>query len=176
MIDLSPQKNKEKIKKDFKLRLTIVFLIAFNIILVVYIVLILPTYFNLGLHKVDVKNRLDIEKKEFELRKGEDIKEQYTISKAKIRALNSIEKVDVHSIVSYLNDLSGDNTRILSFIYENKKDDKSIVISGLSKNRDTMVEFINKIKSSDKFNQVDFPISGLAKDSGLNFSLNIKLN
>lgn len=175
MIDLSSQKNKEIIKKDFNLRFTTVFLGAFNVILVVYLVLILPTYFNLKVHSLDVKGRLEVSQQEYKMKKGGDLKEQYDASKAKIRALDSLNKYEVSKLFKDLNKLGDKNTEILSFLYENKKEDSSFVLSGISSNRDTIVGFINEVKSSGNFSKVDFPISGLAKNSGLEFSLNIKL-
>ena len=51
-----------------------------------------------------------------------------------------------------------------------------LLVSGVSKNRDGLVTFVNALKAQAGFADVPSPISNLAKDSDISFTLNIGVN
>ncbi len=62
----------------------------------------------------------------------------------------------------------------LSFGYL-KKSEKQFFVSGVAKNRDGLVSFIEDLKIKAGFSNIESPISDFANDENIPFTLNIKL-
>jgi hypothetical protein len=56
-----------------------------------------------------------------------------------------------------------------------KQGQGEFVVSGVSKNRDGLVSFIEDLKTKVGFTSVESPVSDFAKDSDISFTLTIKL-
>lgn len=79
-------------------------------------------------------------------------------------------------VFMHLENEAGDATNIREFQLVHFDDNVSVQISGVSKNRDSLIKFINILKQDTAFTGATFPYSSLAKQDNLGFTLNMILN
>ena len=93
------------------------------------------------------------------------IKEEYYFS---FDCINYYKDVERHTLLSV--DIKDIERHTLL-----DKNQGQILVSGLAKNREGLVAFIEDLKNKADFLSVESPISDFAKDSDISFTLNIKI-
>lgn len=79
-------------------------------------------------------------------------------------------------IFSHLEKKAGDMTTIRQFQINHFDENVSVQLSGVSKNRDSLIKFINTLKQDPAFTGASFPYNSLARQDNLDFTLNLLVN
>lgn len=87
------------------------------------------------------------------------------------------EKGAMNTLASVISSLP-DGVKLNSILFSKKQGDKdkkgtAILISGIARNRESLVSFGNILRETNKFSSVEVPVSSLAKEKDLPFSMNI---
>src|SRR3989344_3764669 len=177
MINLIPNEEKKKKRKDFYFRLLVTAFTVFGFSTLIAAAALLPAYFlsvvkkNLISEKVEAQKNEPVpllDQKTLDLVKylGNKLslveksrENQYSISK---KVLNEIlsEKMPVIKItlISFQNDPSGG---------------KTVNVNGSAASREALLAFKRALEDNPAFKKVDLPISNFIRGSNIQFSLNL---
>ncbi len=176
MLYLLTQEQKKKILREYRMRLGVVALVSLSAVGVIGLVSILPS-------KVIVsarENILSLQKTNVEGQSTTNVDE---LSK-KIANISNIasflaplsQSVSAVDLFSRLEGEAGRDTIIKQFQINHFDENLSIQISGTSKNRETLVKFINTLKQDPALSGAIFPYNSLAKQDNLEFNLNLLID
>ncbi len=177
MFNLLPENLRNKIKKEYRFRLAIVVLSFVILSQISFLVFLFPSWL------------ISFYKEKDYLVKSDEISK--TISALDVASTTSFIKV-LNQKLSNINEameypammpvfdsiLSVKSSAIrLSGIYYTSTDSNSAVvtISGMSDKRDSLVSFTDSLRKIDSFASVDLPISNLAKDKNIDFTVSINI-
>ncbi|HEY4508810.1 MAG TPA: PilN domain-containing protein [Candidatus Paceibacterota bacterium] len=178
MFNLLPDNIKQKIKSEYRLRLLSVVLVSVLFLQVVSLFLLLPSWV-LSLYKekeaVAQKNFLDKSLLTLDTKSTSSV---ITDLNTKLNALSS--SLSYPKILPLVNSIIANKSgeiriKELSFDYTSENT-ANVVVKGVSSNRDSLVAFVKKIQDSNIFKNVNLPISNLAKDKNIDFSINMTVS
>lgn len=179
MANLITDKQKREIKVDYYVRFASVSLIVpislLGIFLLAYIV---PYYLSVSKKDAQVSEKfnslLNIENKE---NIGESAtrlvsKTQEQMKVAELYVSNEFSLSAYFSKIILSKNKSIQITQLATLPGQSKQ--KQFLVSGLAKNRDGLVLFINDLKTTAGFAEVETPISDFAKEKDITFTLTVK--
>lgn len=173
MINLLPPQGKRRVTREYWVRVVSVWsiLIASGVLLVT--ILHVPVY-------VLLQNKLDAFVEEFNEATGR--KESFDESKAQIVQANVLAKllaaedqgVAFTTVTQTLESLAGVDVTIEHIqLQRNEQALAATTISGMATTRQALVRFRDAITAHELFDEVELPLSNLAKDRDIPFSLTI---
>jgi hypothetical protein len=179
MANLITEKQKKAIKTEYIIRASSVsLLIPISLLGLFLLAYIVPYY--VSVNKKDLwvaeqfKNVINVENKE---NVGESMTRIVSQTLDELKAVelynknNFIPSVYFNKIIENKNS----NIKITKLSYNLVRQGQGqFFVSGISKNRDGLVSFIDDLKSKAGFYSVESPVSDFAKDSDIPFTLNIK--
>jgi hypothetical protein len=180
MANLITEKQKKVIYQEYLFRFIAVVLFFVSILGIFLLAYIVPYYISVA------KNDLVVASQFTSAIEAEN-KENVGESEARIvaRTFDELKSVDLYSKNSllaseYFNKIiSHKNSNVhitrLSFNLINKNKGQFLV-NGLAKNRDSLVSFIDQLKTDTAFSSIESPISDFAKNSDITFTVNIKVD
>jgi len=175
MINLLPLEEKEKIKAEYRVRVFVVILFFVFATIIIATVLLLPRYLFL-----ETRERVyggELSKIDIDLADGQrELKNVLRDTKRKVDILESgADKVNVYHDI-FLPVLENRNTiEIDGISYENTRDDDVLLVSGISPDRDTLLDFIKKLEQNPSFGNVELPVSNFIKNKDIEFSMDISV-
>lgn len=176
MLYLLTEEQKKKVLLEYRMRLSIVGLIALSAVGIIALVSIIPSQMLVSTHQ----KILALQKNSIEGGSTSNV-DELTKKIADISNtasfLNPLSiEVSGPYIFKHLEDEAGDMTIINKFQLNHFDENASVQISGISRNRESLVKFINNLKQDPLFSGATFPYSSLAKQDNLDFSLNMLIN
>ncbi len=178
MANLITEKQKTEIKRDYVIRLSATGLLLVSLLGIFFLAYLVPYY--LSVSKKDQRVA-----EQFKSALNAENKENSRTSVAQIVAqtldeLRAVELYTADSLVpsTYFTKIIGSknaNIKITRLTYTAlKKGQGQFLVSGVAKNREGLVTFIDDLKVRAGFASVDSPVSDFAKDKDIAFTLNIK--
>ncbi len=179
MANLITEKQKKKIRWEYLIRLHSVSLFIISLLGTFFLAYVIPYYISVSKKDITVAEQfssvISIENKE-------NIGE--SVTKVVNQTLDEIKVVESYSEENFIPSnyferiIISKNSNIkitkLSFGLLTKNQGQ-LVVGGISRNRDGLVNFIDNLKSQDDFVSVESPVSDFAKDKDISFTLNIKI-
>lgn len=178
MANLITEKQKKVLKEEYNIRLiSVALLIAslFGIFVVIYTSLYYVSILrNDILVSEQLRNFIELENKENTGKKNSQIVFRLS-EQVKIVEFYENNKLTASSDFNKIISNKDSSIRInrLSF-NQISKEQGQFLVSGIAKNRESLVFFIEKIKSVKDFKSIESPISDFAKNSDIAFTINIK--
>ncbi len=174
MFTLLPEQDQVNLKKEYTRRLLIVALCFFSVAIIISSVFLLPTYIASRITEQQIKSKRDevatYVQKEEEKKLTEKLVSYNTQATLMTPAENSFYKVTQHII-----SLKSEQITINDFSVTSNTDNSTIIILGRAQTRNSLKEFAHQLETDPLFSSVDLPVSSLAKDTNLNFSIGLKL-
>ncbi|MBI2610229.1 hypothetical protein HYW53_03630 [Candidatus Giovannonibacteria bacterium] len=179
MINLLPQEDIKKLKRERFARflMALEFLIAIAIF--ISTVLILPVYFSLLIEKTGLERGLEFAETSPELKEVGLIEKTLKEFNSKLSNFEERER-EIRPVASNLKKIlekQNSGIAIESLNYERKAaNSKEIIfVEGVAQRRDDFLVFLKNLESVDAFKKVESPVSNLLKDSNAPFSLTLEL-
>jgi hypothetical protein len=178
MANLITEKQNKLIKADYITRLFSASLLVLSLLGIFLLAYIIPYYISLGKKDIFVAEQfesiINVENKE------NTDKSILPLMNMTLEQLKTVELYTQNSFTPslYFNNIiekknsSINITRLYFGVVEDNQ--KQFLVSGVSKDREGLVTFIEDLKSIVGFVDVESPISDFAKDSDISFTLNIK--
>lgn len=177
MFNLLPNSLRKEIISEYRFRLLIVIMLFVILIQISFLVFLFPSWLS-SYYK----------EKDFSLRSEEANKSLSTLdissTTSYIKRLNSTLAVideslsypNFNSIIDDVLKRKPTGVRIDGIYYTvNSKNTAGLAISGIGDKRDTLVSFSESLKDISYFKKVDLPISNLAKDKNIVFTINVDI-
>lgn len=176
-MNLLPQEEKEILKKGFRLRVFVLLNIFLAIFFLAASIFLFPSYF-LAKEQLSIIYSLDTSIKP---------KDEDTIAKTLLvptELENKMRFFDTNyrnkkaaDVIAEAINLKNGGIKITSILFsktpEGPESKVTLVISGRADKRDSLISFQSALKDSGKFQSVDVPVSSLAKDKDLPFSVDL---
>ncbi len=179
MANLITEKQKKVIKTEYWVRLFSVFLIIPTALLGLFLLAYVVPYY-LSVNKKDLavaeqfKSVIIAENKE---NVGESVSRAINQTTEQLKAVELYTKVNLNPSLYFDKIIANKNANIqitkLSFNFI-KDNQAQLSVSGVAKNREGLVSFIDNLKAQANFATVDSPVSDFAKESDISFTINIK--
>jgi len=172
MFKLLPQKYKDILKKEYGTRMWALLIFGLSCGLLAWFLILLPgavSYFFQG--QAISNGVLEIDK----LKKDPGHEEQKAMSggrdfEKKVLDL-SLDNQTISTLISNIERQKSVDVFINTYEIYNKE--KRLVVRGIAKDRNTIINFADILRQNPVFKSVDLPISSLAENTNNSFSLNI---
>lgn len=173
MFNLLPDSLKQEITKEYKLRRFIIIVIFFVFIEVSFMIFMLPSFIVSYSKEKEVELRVQIVDKSSSSSNVNSVK---SVIRSLNNDLNIIDKtskyLEVIPIIDIILSKKTNSIKITDFSYTSlSTSTATLAIQGVSSTRDVLVEFKKNLGESGVFKNIDLPISNLAKDRDIKFSM-----
>jgi hypothetical protein len=174
MSNLLLETNRKTMRRNYMVRLVAVatFLLAISI----YIgsALLLPSFFLVKSKLSGLEKQAELE--QLNIDNGENPRITLQNTKNKLELLSDIS--DLETAGAFFSDILEEktsNVSLTSITFTREGDKGTFIVSGVSKDRKTLVDFTNKLERSKRFTNVALPVSNLAGNKDILFSLSMNI-
>lgn len=175
MFKLLPDEAKIKISKEYASRRAAMFLMAFIAVLVIGLVGLLPTFILSSIKKSELNSTVNA-LANTQNAKNSKVSEQWLADiNQKLQILSpALDNVRPVEFIAKAIEEKIPGIILTGFQWLADKDGNSLTLSGIAKNRETLLNFQNSLNSSENFSNVALPVSNLAKDKNISFQIKLK--
>ncbi|MBL7045135.1 MAG: hypothetical protein ISR98_00850 [Parcubacteria group bacterium] len=176
MRNLLSQKDKKVIINEYKLRIIIIVLTAIFLTTLIAGTLLVPSYILSNFKFNIIKEHAEIIKKSVEKREqsGSGLILNDTQQKLNILSISE-DNVLLSTAFRKILDKRPSGIKINELFYKKQQDNSgAIITSGVASKRDILLQFEKDLKKENIFSEVVLPISNLASDRNIEFSISIK--
>ena len=175
MINLLPVEEKKKLHRDYALRLFSVTLGVVSVSAIIGIVTLLPSYFISDLEKRAAVEEIERIRSINGEDGQEDIMKVLKEAQLKLKILSpEYEKVSVRTVFDTAIGYKPKTVTLTGLVYQEEDEGKiRITINGVADNREDLLVFSQDLKRDALFDDVELPVSNLAKDRDLSFTLTV---
>ncbi len=179
MSNLLPVVEKKKIHKEYHMRLGVVAVFLFAVLLTISIILLSPSFILSSFKYDSAIKQLETEKKKIsDAVEGVDpikVAKEVNIQLGVLGQEGYLMPLS-YDVFTIIVGHKPDSVKIKSMFYDRKHKDGSISIGGVSKDRKTLLSFLQFLESEEMFTSVELPISSFVEGEDINFSIRITLN
>lgn len=176
MFNLLPNLFKDEIKSEYKLRKWIVILFFVLFIQLSFLAVAFSMLVVSSDRESEVMSQIKKENETLSSQNANDIQKIITSTNKKLLIFDMIMKYP--EILPIYNGIIAQKTSDISirgFNYAVGTTDTSIIVSGVSNTRESLVSFVKNLEETKMFTKVDLPVSNLAKQKNIEFNINIKI-
>lgn len=180
MANLLPKKEKDFIKKEYLIRLVIVFLSLSIMSMLLLVVFLVPSYISLDVKENTAIEQIDLVKKSVQNKDNAEVEKKLNLIMVKTAVLKrSTEEISLRDVIYEIVKNKPNGIYISDILYNKvqKKDtsEKIITVQGTSETRDKLLAFKESLGGIQDFKEVNLPLSNLTKDADVSFLINITL-
>jgi hypothetical protein len=175
MINLIPQKAKRRILIEYWFRVITVWLILWASALFIGAVIIFPAYVLVG-HQVSVYEESAAEASE-KVASYENVSKSLVQASQQAKVIMDESEVQIFSYyIKLIEGLQSEGIQV-SKIKLNRDNGEiaPVVLVGVARDRKTLASFRDRLLEEEQIISVDLPISNLASDSDINFTITVVL-
>lgn len=176
MINLLPPTEKYTLIKEFDRRLLSVYIIVLGTVFLISLVILLPSFFLTNVIEVIALEERSILIHSTESNVREEINERLRLTKEHLTVFTLEElRAPLFSVIDEMVRLSGIEVTINSIIYTRRfgSKDSSLIITGGALTRDGLLSFTQRLEENELISEAILPVSSLAKDRDISFSIEI---
>lgn len=180
MINLLPLEYKKNQRKALLFRVSFVALTIFSLVVAASSILLLPLYLSATAQVKAEKDRLNLYKTSQSFSDTETSSRTITDTNNKISIFALEESGSQFSgVLALLNEITPSGISItdmtLATSSMNKKNTQ-LELRGNASTRESLVKFVDALKAQENFESVELPVSGLVKDSNIDFNMSFVIN
>ena len=177
MINLLPPEEKNRIQKEYKRRVLAVYLFFAGGALTIGLILLLPSYLLANVVERDAKAEVAALQNSSESSEREEINSKLLLTKERLRAITAEEdRMDLYTTIDRIAEQSPGSIELTSFSYtKGQGEDPSVLLlGGLADTREGLLSFTKTLEDDELFDEVILPVSSLAQDKDIEFSIEIR--
>ncbi len=175
MINLIPKNAKKKLHVEYWSRVVTVWFITWSVILFASAVVLFPPYVLISSQVDAYRGSVDDLKEKIEDRNKDESKMVRASQQATL-AINEFSKPLISDYITLVEDLQGNNIELSMInLSHSNKGIEPINLQGIAADRRTLASFKDRLLADDKVSAVDLPISNLAQDVDIPFSITVTI-
>lgn len=177
MLHLLTESQKNKVTKEYRMRLVIVICWVLIFISLAGSALILPTYL-IAVGKVNtIRDEIKFKENSIKSLKDQNFQDKIKLVDSNLNALKiSVNIISPRETYNKILNSLPSGVYVDRYTYGLIDDNKaSISISGVAVDRERLMDLQNKLKLNKEFVGINIPITGFTKKKDLGFSLNFNL-
>jgi len=173
MFLLIPTEQKNKLVKQYRLRLVFLVLGLLVVLLGLGSFSLLPAYYSILEDEKVITGQVSELEKSIADKSGEDFEKSLRILKENLKVLKGEDR-DITSIINFINSKVSEAVTLTKFNYKHNIETASVLeVGGMAKDRGSLLLFSKDLKGNESFSTVDLPISNLAKETNIDFIITI---
>ncbi len=171
--NLLPKDKKKSIKREYYMRLVVLFLLGVSFSVFVGIFSLLPAYIKLS---QDFKSKqLEYSHISLNLEDENDIYNDAEKTMSVLNIINTEMKRD--KLTSFLKEVLNKRPKGIDIVgFTFNRDKSTLSFEGVSKTRNLVVPYANELEGVSMFENVNVPISNLTKNTDLNFHMSLSVS
>jgi len=176
MRNLLTNKTKQNLKSEYRLRLFAVLFMFVSGLLIIGDVFLLPSLLLSKAQKSSTEDRVHLVEQGLALREADLSSETVQLVTSKLDVLSSLrDKKQFSESLREIIENKPSGISIETFFYTQKNGNEgALTLSGVARTRKDLSSFENILKNHPEFTDVLLPVSNLAKDKDISFSVIIK--
>ena len=177
MINLLPPIEKERIKREYRRRIFVIYALLISGAFVIGLILLLPSYFIVDILEESAETEFLILKNSEESTEREKINDELRITKERLATITEEKtRIDLYEVIEKIANFTNNTIKITSISYTRGTDenDSTLLLGGLAATRGDLLLMTNTLKDDELFNEVILPVSSLAEDENIKFNIEIK--
>lgn len=174
MRNLLFEKNKKILRREYLFRLATVVLIFLFFSIISGFIFLTPSYFISQEKETGIKNQAEISRASIASREQEASSLILVEARQKIDLLSGYEEqTRISNIFKIIVEDKPAGLQIIRLSYQETSVENEVVVGGVSSRRETLLSFKQKLEEEELFTEVNLPISNLASDADIKFSIRI---
>jgi len=174
MANVLPPEYKDNITTEYRFRLAAVGFLLFGIGLAISAGFLVPSYLLLNADLSTTRDQIAAVQETFREDGGGGYTKIISDTKRQMEALAQEER-DVTIGAMFQSVLQNKNQGIALTRFSYKQRDDVLSVSGVANTRQSLLSFEEALAQSDQFTNVNLPVSSLANQTNISFSLDLKL-
>jgi len=175
MYKLLTEEEKIKIESEYKSRRLVVMMFFLVTLLLIGVVGLVPSYIIAASKERDANTSLEMLNRSLSGRTADELDAWLKDINTKIKLFAPSQDTDKpYEAFKEIIDLKPAGIRLTNLTYTKNKTEIEFKLEGVAINRRTLVEFQNKLNTSEKFTNATIPVADLAKDKDIAFNLILK--
>ncbi len=176
MINLIPPTSKKKLRTEYLVRVVSVWFLLLMAVFFIGASMLLPVYVLIGSQVAAYESSSVVALEKVAGYENVSVKLTQSSNQAKV-VLNTIESPLFSDFIDLFDGLRGADVQLNTFgISRSDNGINPISLSGVAGSRQSLASFRDRLLAERSVESVDFPISNLAKDKDLTFSITVTLN
>jgi len=173
MANLLPQKERKRFLWEYRFRLLTVAMLLLATTMLFGIILLSPSYFVSESKEISILRQSELLKKVISLREGDSSVASLLSTKQKINTLEDVQRqVPQTEVLQAIIKSADEDVTVDAFYYTRGGESNSEMrITGVAGSRSALLLFSDRLKKEILFDRVDLPVSSLARDSDIVFSI-----
>jgi len=174
MFKLLTEEQSTKVKQEYRLRRAIVILLLFACNLIIFIVFLFPVFIISFSKQTEANNLIKTLNLSPSVKDGQNLQAWLINLNQELSAISPDKDMDkpYETFVKAL-DSRVSGIRITGLSYKKVNQIPTLFVTGLASDRQTLLEFENKLNLSKQFSGVTIPSSTFAKDKNLDFEISM---
>jgi hypothetical protein len=175
MFNALPEDLKKEIKKEYRLHRTLVTLFAVFFLQICFLIAIFPTWANSYFKEKGLATQIEDMNNSQSYQDADAVYSIIESTNLKLRVINvNLASPKVVPIVKQIisSRTSGISLSKLSFVATGGNT-AVVSIEGVSKTRESLISYVSVLEKSKIFKTVDLPISNLADEKNIDFTINL---
>ncbi|MCW9054824.1 MAG: PilN domain-containing protein [Candidatus Pacebacteria bacterium] len=175
MANVLPQKERKRFQREYALRLGVVVLVLVIISAVFCSILLVPSFFMSILKEESIARQSELINKAIAIREKDASTASLLIFRQKLNALKEIQEQVLQTDVIETIARNTNDSVVVDALYYTKGSDATsqVKVSGRARSRTMLITFADNLNQEHLFTSVDLPVSNLAKDSNIVFSMTL---
>ncbi len=177
MFNVLPDILKEEIKKEYTLRLLLVIFLCIIFIQVSFLIFIFPSWIVSSYREKDIVSQIAESNTSPISNNANAVSSVVSSTNLKLNIINTFLKYpEVTPIFNAIVINKTPGITLNQFLYTSvQTDEASISLGGVAVSREALVLFSKTLEQTKIFKTVDLPVSNLAKDKNIEFTINLTL-
>ncbi len=177
MFNLLPETFKEKIKAEYKLRRLVLILAFVIFIQSSFLIFLFPSWLISLYKEKEVASQIEEINKSSVAANANSISSIIKSTNSKLKVINNtLEYPRLIPFVDTVISKKSENIHLIGILYSGTgRSTATLSIEGISSTREALVSFVKNLEKSGMFRKVDLPVSNLAKDKDIKFSMSLTI-
>jgi len=176
MFNLLPAEYKKEIYKEYRLRFFTLVLFLLSATGLMIFLLLSMAHFIVNLKHVEFQEKISqLERQNPELRSQGELETIVEDVHNKLYILESKSMISPSEIIEKVANQKPQTVNIRSFSYTNRGEIIEIALKGTASTRDSLITFNRRLSEEEIFENVNLPVSDLAMDKELDFSISFSV-
>jgi hypothetical protein len=177
MTNLLPEIEKKKIRKEYLMRFFSVFLFFLFFTAVIGCISLMPSFFFTKIHSQVTASKLDDHQIRAENDQQEELYKILSTTQEKLSILDHDDgSLAFEKVLRKVTAKKSSGIRIERIVYASKQEDVlgEISIYGHADRRQDLIDYAEELKKNPLFNDLNLPVSSLARSLDIQFLINVK--
>lgn len=174
MFNLLPDNVKKEIKTEYKIRLITMIFVFVILLQVSLFISILPSWVISSSKEEDIMLETEDAANAKFFKDSDEITSIISSTNTRLGHITTLlEYPKARPFIDKIISSKTSSIHLNNFVYALNKTDATISIQGISGTREALISFSKTLQDSKMFKTVDLPISNLAKDKNISFSMTL---